>query len=157
MRMAAVRWRRGVRAKRDAGYIFRCSRDGRPLELERRLRLGAKAGGLEIKGAVDGSMRDRLLELLDGQPELPVVLSRVGGELECGPVAAAVIGAHDDCGGVLVEGMKQEWGGSKERLLAVLGRQAVTRRSSSGGSGGGVSAAAGKGEGFDVLSLGELL
>ena len=45
-----VGWRRAHDAKRDAARVFTAARDGRPLELDKRLKLGKLAGGLNMKG-----------------------------------------------------------------------------------------------------------
>ena len=65
-----IQWRTVLQARTDVRYIFRCSRDGRPLELERRLPLGAKAGGLQVQGKVDGPTWDMLMVMLEDRPEL---------------------------------------------------------------------------------------
>lgn len=85
MRDRMVLWRRAVCAHRDAGRVFRAARDGRPLELGKRLMLGKLAGGLAIKGVVR-------------RPD--------GEEVEVGPMEAARLGGHDDCVKVLEEVVK---------------------------------------------------
>ena len=85
-------WRRGVEAKRDAGMVFRAAKDGRPLELGKRLRLGKLAGALDRKGVVT----------VDGH------------EREVSSLEAARLGGHDDCVSVLeecVESLKGKGGG----------------------------------------------
>lgn len=66
-----VRWVRGCRAMGDARKVFRAARDGRPLELEKRLVLGKLGGGLKMLGEVDGEM--------------------------VGPLEAARRGEHEEC------------------------------------------------------------
>lgn len=71
-----ARWRRATDAQRDAGYIFWLARDGRPLDLERRLVLGGRAGGLERKGDLsDGEGGTKLAT--------PLEAARAGGHTEC--------------------------------------------------------------------------
>ena len=69
---ALIRWRRAHEATRDAARVFIAARDGRPMELDKRLRLGKLAGGLEIKGkAFDGCMVS------------PMEASMMGGHMDC--------------------------------------------------------------------------
>ena len=42
-----ILWRRGTNASKDANLVHRAAREGRPLELARRLRLGKLAGALD--------------------------------------------------------------------------------------------------------------
>lgn len=45
-----ARWRHADCAHKDAACVFRAAAEGRPMELEKRLRLGKFAGGLTAKG-----------------------------------------------------------------------------------------------------------
>ena len=71
-----IRWAHAWRAHRDAALVFKAASEGRPLELEKRLRLGRLAGGLRIKGSITQA---------DG-------ISRM-----VRPLAAARLGGHDEC------------------------------------------------------------
>ena len=66
-----VRWRRAHEAHRDASMVFQAAREGRPMELEKRLRLGKLAGGAWVTGVVDGVGMD-VLEA-----------ARAGGHVDC--------------------------------------------------------------------------
>ena len=74
-------WRRAVEAKRDAGRVFASARDGRPLELGKRLVLGRLAGALE-------SLHD---------------LEHGGSVVQVTAVEAALLGGHMECVKVLRE------------------------------------------------------
>lgn len=73
---AVVQWRQAFEARRDAALVFKAAREGRPLELAKRLRLGRLAGALETKEAV-------------------VVTS--GNSALLTPLEAAKLGGHSDC------------------------------------------------------------
>lgn len=66
-----LRFRQASDARRDAKLVFQAASEGRPLELAKRLRLGVLAGGLHIKGQMQG-------ELL-----LPLEAAQRGGHVEC--------------------------------------------------------------------------
>ena len=71
-----VVWRRAMEAKRDAGMVFQAAKEGRPLELGKRLRLGVLGGGLYANGEVeDGAGGTRLVR--------PLEAARLGGHDEC--------------------------------------------------------------------------
>lgn len=78
LREQVIRWRHACEARRDAGCVFQAASEGRPMELAKRLRLGALAGGLELKG-----------EMEDGRA--------------VGPLEAAVLGGHEECKRLLEE------------------------------------------------------
>lgn len=83
-----LRWRRAVEVKRDSELIFRSARDGRPLELGKRLRLGKLGGGLWKKGLVE-----------------------VGGVTkEVSAMEAACMGGHLECVRVLDEAVREQMG-----------------------------------------------
>lgn len=72
-----------MEAKRDAGMVFRAAAEGRPMELEKRLRLGKLAGGLHMKGEVtadDTSTTTRVT---------PLEAARLGGHEDCVKVLEA--------------------------------------------------------------------
>lgn len=71
-RLQMMRWRRALDAHRDATRVFNAARDGRPMELDKRLRLGKLAGGLDIKG-----------ESRTGRMVLPMHAAISGGHMEC--------------------------------------------------------------------------
>lgn len=115
--------RRAVDAKRDAGYIFRCARDSRPLELERRLWLGAQAGGLTIRGVLDGPTLERLKAMLVGRPAVLAQVNRAR-KMRCGPLVAAMVGGHWECVRLLVDCMLRE-GKSRTWFDGVLVAQGI--------------------------------
>lgn len=80
-------WWHCVRANEDASLVFGSARDGRPMELAKRLRLGKLAGGLEIKGTID---------VVSGGHESVQVVDAI---------TAARLRGHDDCVKVLEQAM----------------------------------------------------
>ena len=76
---AVIRWRRAHEAHRDASMVFRAASEGRPMELEKRLRLGKLAGGLTRAGrAGSGAWGAAAVRLLS-----PMEAARVGGHGRC--------------------------------------------------------------------------
>lgn len=73
-------FRRAHEAHNDAGRVFRAASEGRPMELEKRLRFGKLAGGLELKGIVDGVGELTPLEvaLLRGHERCAAILEGMG-------------------------------------------------------------------------------
>ena len=76
-----LQWRNGTCAWRDRDLAFRAARDGRPLELGKRLRLGRLAGALGMRGAIP---------------------AQSGGSAVVGILGAARLGGHSQCERVLL-------------------------------------------------------
>lgn len=110
-------WRRAVEAKRDAAMVFKAACEGRPMELARRLRVGIKAGGLQMRGVVDGLSRDRFVELLGGKDGAKSGTA-LGERLECGPLSGALLGGHDECVRLLAEAAMTKGKSARVKLMA---------------------------------------
>lgn len=67
-------WRSAHEAKTDASLVFDAAAQGRPMELQRRLRLGKRAGGLVARGRISSE---------HGELLTPLQAARACGHGEC--------------------------------------------------------------------------
>lgn len=108
-----IRWRHAHAATRDAARVFIAAREGRPLELDKRLRLGKLAGGMKIKGKASL-----------GRAVSPMDAAMMGGHIECVKVlvshgakprlASVIVGMEGQ--GVLMQQQRAEMDALRARV-----------------------------------------
>lgn len=109
---AIVRFRHAHDARKDAKIVFKAAREGRPMELAKRLRLGKLAGALAMRcklpaaqfenlesewRAVKSRVMDHMSVTTGGSAQLELPLDPSEATILCSPLTAAVLGDHRDC------------------------------------------------------------
>ena len=96
---AIIGFRRAHEAHRDASLVFRAAAEDRPLELQKRLVLGAKAGGISKAGNLLPKLWKDVREALGLDGGNPADAHG----WTCGPLVAAIAGGNDRSLGMLLE------------------------------------------------------